>query len=439
MNIWCRRALVDGRFEDGVRLTTDADGRLGELITGTVAQPGDLVVGTAVPGFANAHSHLFHRALRGRTHAGGGDFWSWRRRMYAVAGALDPDSYRTLATAVFTEMVACGYTAVGEFHYVHHRPGGAPYTDHAMELALADAAIDAGIRLTLLDTCYLTGGINAPLEPEQQRFGDGTVDRWLDRWHRLRERLGSDRRGLVTLGAALHSVRAVPEAAISAVAAGLPAEVPLHVHLSEQPRENEECLDRYGVTPTALLDRAGALAVRLTAVHATNLSAADIALLGEAGVTIALCPTTEADLGDGIGPATALARAGAHIAIGSDQNAVIDPLLELRAAEGHERLAARLRGMFSPAELWLMGTANGYVSLGQGVPRARAGLAVGDWCDLVELDDASSRTLGVQAEQLPLAATAADVRTTVVGGQVRRGDPGRLLARALAQIDGSQR
>jgi formiminoglutamate deiminase len=436
--IWCRRALVGGAFVAGVRVEADGEGRITALTAASPPQGADLVLGTAVPGFANAHSHLFHRALRGRTHADGEDFWSWRRRMYAVAGALDPDRYRALARAVFTEMVTCGYTAVGEFHYVHHRPDGTPYPDHDMEVALAEAAEEAGIRLTLLDTCYLRGGIDAPLAPAQQRFGDGTAEAWLERWHRLRDRLGTRPGGLVSLGAALHSVRAVPEEAIATVAAGLPPGTPLHVHLSEQPRENEDCLARHGVTPTALLHRAGALSPRLTAVHATHLSGADIALLGQSGVSIALCPTTEADLGDGIGPATALAAAGARVAIGSDQNAVIDPLLELRAAEAHERLAAGRRGMFDPTELWLMGTANGYRSLGLGEARSLPGLAVGDWCDLVELDDGSLRTVGSRPEQLLLAATAADVRITVVGGRVRdTPDPAGLLAGALAALDGA--
>ena len=385
-----------------------------------------------MPGFANAHSHLFHRALRGRTHDEGGDFWRWREEMYAVAGMLDPERYRALAIAVFSEMLAAGYTAVGEFHYVHHRPDGSPYADHAMELALADAAEETGIRLTLLDTCYLTGGIGQPLNPEQLRFGDGTADAWLERWYSLREALA----GRVTLGAAIHSVRAVPEEAIATIVAGLPPETPLHVHLSEQPLENADSVRAYGVTPTALLNRLGALSERLTAVHATHLDDADVRLLGDARVSIALCPTTEADLGDGIGPARALASAGARPCIGSDQNAVIDPLLELRGLEAGERLASGRRGVFTPAELWTAGSTNGYRSLGLG----RAGFAIGDWCDLVELDAASARTVGSRDGQLVLTATAADVLTTVVGGRVvRNPDNAARLAAALQNLEAETR
>lgn len=437
MRIWCERALVGGEFASHVLVESDAGGRVtGTVIgvnpEGAASNGADLKLGLVVPGFANAHSHLFHRALRGRTHDDGGDFWKWRQQMYSAAARLDPERYRRLAVAVFSEMVASGYTAVGEFHYLHHRPDGQPYPDHAMELALAAAAEETGIRLTLLDTCYLTGGIGQPLSPEQVRFGDGTAEAWLERWHDLRDTLAARHGSLVTLGAAIHSVRAVPDDAIATIIAGLPPEIPLHIHLSEQPLENRQCVDAYGVSPTVLLHRLGALTERLTAVHATHLDGEDLRLLGDAGVSIALCPTTEADLGDGIGPGRALADAGARLCIGSDQNAVIDPLLELRGLEAGERLAAGRRGIFDPAELWEAGSGNGYASLGLG----RAGFGVGDWCDLVELDAGSFRTVGAHASQLVLAATASDVLTTVVGGRVvRLPDVAELLAAALPSED----
>ena len=172
--VWAERVLVDGVVETGVRLETDATGRITRRESGVAAHPGDDLADFVVPGFANAHSHLFHRVLRGRTHDSGGDFWAWREQMYAVAAELDPDAYRELATAVFAEMLAAGYTAVGEFHYLHHRPDGTPYPqEHAMELALATAAREVGIRLVLLDTSYLTGGLGTPLRPEQRAFEIG--------------------------------------------------------------------------------------------------------------------------------------------------------------------------------------------------------------------------------------------------------------------------
>ncbi len=491
-SFWAETALIGGSVQERVRITGTIGSRalagtITAIETGVEPHAGEQKLDTVLPGFANAHSHAFHRALRGRTHDDGGDFWQWRTEMYRVAGRLDPESYRALATAVFAEMVTSGFTAVGEFHYVHHRPDGSPYTAHAMEQALAEAAADSGIRLTLLDACYLTGGIGLPLSAAQRRFGDGgggddagggdadgDAGRWLERWHALRDALPPT----ALLGAALHSVRAVPREAIRRIARELPSGVPLHVHLSEQPQENTDCLEAYGLTPTGLLAEAGLLE-RLSVVHATHLTDDDIRMLGEAGSTVVMCPSTEADLGDGIGPARALADAGARIALGSDQNAVIDPLLECRGLEAGARLASGRRGRFTPAELAIAASSDGYRSLGltprgagrrladatatdaEGLgagrpggpgergPAARdrssdaatdaGGLRLGAPFDLVELDSASTRTAGSRPAQLLLTATAADVRTVVVGGTVRARSgvladgrhPAALLAAAL--------
>lgn len=381
------------------------------------------------PAAANAHSHAFHRVLRGRTHGQGGSFWTWREQMYRAAAVLDPDLYRRLAEAVFAEMLVAGYTAVGEFHYVHHRPDGTAYDDpNTFGRALAEAAESVGIRLTLLDTCYLTSAPGKPLLPEQSRFGDGTVDGWLERWRALAP-LASDR---VTIGAAVHSVRAVSPDDIARIAEALPEGVPLHVHLSEQPAENEASLAAFGRTPTGVLADAGALSPRLSVVHATHLTDDDIALLGDAGVTVVMCPTTEADLGDGIGPARELADAGATIAIGSDQHVVIDPFLEVRALEAHERLRSLARGRFALGELRDAFGAGGFHSLGIADPAG----------DSVDLDPESARTAGADSDQLLYAATSADVREVRVDGEVVARDgrladgrePGRLLAAAIAEV-----
>jgi len=411
MKIWVRRLIRSGEVEAGVLLEADERGTVVAESSAEVCPPDAIALETAAPGFADAHSHAFHRALRGRTHESG-SFWTWRELMYRAAGRLTPDLYREFAAAVFAEMVSAGWTSVGEFHYVHHAPGGEPYPDHAMEVALADAAEAAGIRLVLLDTAYLAGGVGAPLAPEQARFGDADAEAYLRRWHALRDVL-ADRSALVTLGAALHSVRAVPRSALGVIERGLPAEVPLHVHLSEQPAENDDCRAAYGVSPTELLAAEGVLSPRLSVVHATHLTDEDIRLLGEAQVTAVFCPTTEADLGDGIGPAHELLAAGAPLAIGSDQNAVVDPLLELRGLEAGERLRSLRRGRIAPAELWRAGSDAGYASLGLAAP-AR----VGGPLDLVELDPRSIRTAGSRPEQLPHTATAADVVRVVVGGTV---------------------
>jgi formiminoglutamate deiminase len=392
------------------------------------------LAGVVLPGFANAHSHAFHRALRGRTHAGGGTFWTWREAMYSLASRLDPDNYLALARAVYAEMALAGITTAGEFHYVHHGPGGQPYADpNAMGHALQQAARDAGLRLTLLDTCYLEGGLGAgghlPLDELQLRFSDKTVDAWaarvdlLDAWP-----------GTVT-GAAIHSVRAVAREDLAGVAAAS-AGRPLHVHLSEQPAENRAAQAYYGRTPTALLADAGALTPRTTVVHATHLPAGDIQVLGDARVTACFCPTTEQDLADGIGPARALADAGVRLSLGSDQNAVVDLIGEARALEAGERLASLERGRFRPDELLAAATAHG--SLGW----ADAGaIAPGMRADLVCVRLDTVRTAGVDPAQVLLAATAADIDSVwvdgapvVSGGVHRLGDVARLLAKAIDEL-----
>lgn len=427
--IWVDTFVRGGDTLRSVRLKHEA-GVLVDEQQGVAAQDSDLLIGTAFPAFGNAHSHVFHRLLRGRTHADGGTFWSWRDKMYAIAGALAPDSFERIAAASFTEMVSSGWGAVGEFHYVHHRNDGVPYPDHDMEMALARAARSAGIRLTLLDTCYLAGSIGEGLASEQLRFGDGDAASWLERWFALRDRLAADHPEVV-LGAAIHSVRAVPAAAIAAIARGLPADVPLHIHLSEQVAENEQSFAAYGQSPTEVLADAGVLSSRLSVVHATHLTEGDIALLGAAGVHAVFCPTTEADLGDGIGPARELVDAGARLAVGSDQNAVVDPLLEVRGLEAGERLRSQTRGRFTPAELVGIGTRSGYASLGRSAPGEIGGLL-----DLVEVDGASVRTAGSLAEQLPLSGTASDVVRTIVAGRVAydRSRDSTRLARAAADI-----
>ncbi|MHA7277550.1 formimidoylglutamate deiminase [Arthrobacter sp. Hz1] len=454
ISFWCEQAWVGGHgIQHRVRIDADDDGTITGVTTGSDAGPDDSLElsGVVFPAAANAHSHAFHRVLRGRTHDDGGDFWVWREKMYKAAGALTPTGYEHLATAVFAEMVVTGWSSVAEFHYVHHQPGGAPYGPgsggnsgggnsgggpHAMELALCRAAVAAGIRLTLLDTCYLAGGIDAPLNPDQERFGDADAGAWLERFADLRRVVAEQfDPAFITVGAALHSVRAVPEDALRTLAAGLPTDVPLHIHLSEQPTENADCLSQYGTTPTGLLHRRGLLSDRLSVVHATHLTPDDIARLGEAGTTAVFCPTTEADLADGIGPARALRDAGARIALGTDQHAVIDPWLEMRSLEHGERLASGQRGRFTPADLLDAATTGAARSMATPV----AAITVGSPCDLVSLNQRSLRTAGSAPGQLPLTATAADVTAVVIAGRLiarnghhlTLGDPAVLLTAAL--------
>jgi formiminoglutamate deiminase len=413
---WAGHALLPGGPATGVTVAV-SNGVITSVEAGT--RPGDAtrLPGVLLPGFANAHSHAFHRALRGRTHDRGGTFWTWRERMYAVASRLDPDTYLALARATYAEMALAGVTAVAEFHYLHHAPGGHLYADpHAMDHALRQAASDAGIRLTLLDTCYLAGGFDTGLDDVQRRFADRDVDAWAAR------AAGAD-------GVAVHSVRAVPREALKAVATAA-AGRPLHVHLSEQPAENAACLARHGLTPTGLLAAEGVLSPAATVVHATHLTGDDIALLAASGTGACFCPTTERDLADGIGPARALRDAGVALSLGSDQ------IEEARALEMHERLASGERGRFTPADLLTALTAHS--ALGQ--PDAGR-LEPGAPADLVAVRTDTVRTAGCDPAQVLLAATAADVDTVVVDGRViveggrhRLGDVGVLLHDAITPL-----
>jgi formiminoglutamate deiminase len=432
---WCEQAWLGTGPVAGVRVVVER-GRIAE-VTVADAAPGDQrLPGLVLPGFANAHSHAFHRALRGRTHDRGGTFWTWRQRMYAVAARLDPDGYLALARAAYAEMALAGITCVGEFSYLHHPPGGGRYADpNAMTEALVQAAADAGVRLTLLDTCYLAGGLDGgghlPLDDVQRRFADGDAAAWAERVALL-----PCRDGLV-VGTAVHSVRAVPADQLPAVAAAASGR-PLHVHLSEQPAENDACRAFYGRTPTRLLADAGVLGPRTTAVHATHLTDVDVALLGGTGTAVCACPSTEADLADGIGPFPQLRDAGAPLCLGSDQHATIDLLAEARLLEAHERLGSGERGRFRPAELVGVLTVAGHGALGW--PDAGR-LAPGQRADLVAVRLDTPRTAGCAPGQLVMAATAADVHTVLVdgrvvvsGGEHVLGDVGRLLAAAITPL-----
>ncbi|WP_425581323.1 formimidoylglutamate deiminase [Streptomyces sodiiphilus] len=463
---WAEYALLDrppegpgpaGRaVEPGVVVTTGPDGTITALRTRVPGPPVGAVSlrGLTVPGLANAHSHAFHRALRGagEVHlhrpgpggsgpAAGGSFWSWRDTMYEVAGHLDPDTYFSLARAVYAEMALAGITCAGEFHYLHHAPGGSRYADpNAMGEALAAAAAEAGIRLTLLDTCYLTSGFGTGPTVPQLRFSDGTADAWAERAGALRDgpRLRT--------GAAVHSVRAVPAEALSTVAHWARERgAPLHVHLSEQPAENDACREAHGRTPTRLLADHGVLGPGTTAVHATHLTGEDIALLGESGTGVCLCPTTERDLADGIGPAGRLRQAGVALSLGSDSHAVIDLLEEARAVEMHERLTTGRRGHFTATELLAAASGNGHAALGW--PEAGR-LETGAAADFTTVALDTVRTAGppaaLAAETVVFAAGAADIRDTVVAGRhiVRDGThqlvpdvPGALAA-AVAAVRG---
>ncbi|MFF8095834.1 formimidoylglutamate deiminase [Streptomyces sp. NPDC016675] len=437
---WLEHAWLGTHVEPGVAVDV-RDGRVTAVRTDTPAPPpgAEILRGLTLPGLADAHSHAFHRALRGTVQVGSGTFWTWREVMYSVADRLTPETYHDLARAVYAEMALAGITAVGEFHYVHHAPGGAPYADpNAMGEALIEAAAEAGIRITLLDTCYLSSGFGRAPDAHQRRFSDGTAQAWAERSSLLKER------DHARIGAAVHSVRAVPADQLATVAHWAEQRrAPLHVHLSEQTAENDACHAAHGCTPTRLLADHGVLGPRTTGIHNTHLTDEDIALLGDSRTGTCMCPTTERDLADGIGPAAALQRAGSPLSLGSDSHAVVDLLEEARAMELNERLRTRTRGHWTAAALLRAATADGHAALGWDDVGT---LETGARADLTTVALDSVRTAGppprLGAETAVFAATAADVRHTVVGGRhvVRDGahtlvpDVPGALARAVAAL-----
>lgn len=407
-----------------------ADGRIARVLPASDA-PADAerLPGLALlPGFANGHSHAFQRDIRGVVERVDparpeDDFWTWREAMYAAAGSHDPDSMHDVARRAFRQMRRAGYTAVGEFHYVQHRPDGTFYDDpNAMAKAVCTAAEAEGLRIVLLLVAYERGGHARPLADGQRRFVDPTVASYLARLDALAA-WASDR-PLVTVGAAPHSMRACSRAWLEAIAARTRAlGLPLHVHASEQPREVEESLAEHGLRPVALLGAAGALGPLTTIVHGTHVDAAEIALLAAAESTVCVCPTTEANLGDGYAPVRALFEAGVPMSIGSDSNTIIDPLVEARELEHiARRTALRRNVLVRPGEdgparvlldvLWDFGAR----SLGLPEPRIAAGAPA----DLVALDLGDDEIAGVADEHLAaalvFAGSARLVRRTWVAG-----------------------
>jgi formiminoglutamate deiminase len=358
--------------------------------------------GWTIPGLANVHSHAFQHALRGSTESGGGDFWAWREQMYRAAEGWTAGSYVEHCRGVFREMLQAGITAVGEFHYLHG-------LGNELGEAVALAATQEGIRLTLIDACYLQGGVDGrPLEGAQRSFSDGDVDGWVARMDDLM--LGEE----VRIAAAIHSVRAVDAPSMRKVAEwARKHKAPLHIHLAEQPAEVEECIAVNACTPTQLLEREGILGPDLTAVHAIHVDEQDIALLGRHRVSIVACTTSERDLGDRVGQLGRLAAAGSPICVGSDSNAVIDVLEEARGLELDQRRATGRRVHHEPHELFRAATIGGMRALGWPGGDLKGGMLA----DFITIDsprfDAKKR---LDLAYLMFCRSGVDVNNVVVGG-----------------------
>lgn len=374
------------------------------------------------PGFVNLHSHVFQRALRGHTHrplSAQDTFWTWRRAMYAEAARLNPERLYTIACQTYREMLTAGYTTVGEFHYVHHQPDGTPYAhSDAMAEAILQAGRTVGLRVVLLLSAYAQSGFDCPPEEEQRRFCDRSVEAYLQRVEALRS-------AGVLLGVAPHSVRAVPQDWLQAIAQySRKHALPLHVHADEQLTEVEQTRAARGCTPIELLDRCAALDARTTVIHATHASPGEIALLATRGCTVCVCPTTEGDLGDGIAPYAELLAAGIPLAIGADSNTRLDPFEEVRWAEYSARMRYQRRrvligsALAAPGPFLLtMGTVAGARALGQACGEIAPGLLA----DLIAVDLTHPMLAGWTAEDLPdvlcFGATAEVIVGTWVQGR----------------------
>jgi len=451
LKIYADTALLADGWADAVVLEVGADGRIAALERGAAPPPrAERAAGPVLPGMPDLHSHAFQRALSGHVErrAGDDDFWSWRALMYDFVARVTPRQLEAIAAWLYVEMLEAGYTQVSEFHYLHHAPDGRPYDELAeMSGRIAAAAGRAGIAITLLPVLYAHGGFGgAPPDPAQLRFvNDG------DRYARLLDALlaALGNAADVRVGAAPHSLRAVTPAllagAIEALDALAPG-APVHVHVAEQEREVLECIAWSGARPVAwLLDRAP-VDGRWCLVHATHLTDTERDALAASGAVAGLCPTTEANLGDGVFPAVEYLAGGGRIGIGSDSNVSVSPVEELRLLEYGQRLAHRRRGLLAEraggsvgATLWRRAAAGGAqvsgFDCGRLAPGARADLVVLDAAAPVLLDKRGDAIL----DALVFAGNTPLVRDVMVGGRwrVREGrhpDRDALLARYHAAL-----
>lgn len=438
---WLPDLLFTGqRFESGLALVADASGRIARLsrIPEDLAAARRLPGRALLPGFVNAHSHAFHRVIRGRTEfrAGGerDTFWTWREMMFQAAIFLDPDDLYHVARMAFLEMALAGITTVGEFHYLHRDPHGRPYAEpNAMALAIARAAAEVGLRLCLLHSAYARAGWRRSPSIAQQRFIIPTPQEYLESYEELRNRLApASATRMAWTGFAPHSVRAVPPDYLRAILPAMRASgAPVHMHLCEQTDENEACLAEHDTTPVGLIEREGGLHAAFTAVHAIHVANHEVGALARAGAHVCACPTTERSLGDGINPSDTLDHRGVRIALGTDSNTQIDPLEDARELECHLRLKHLHRIVLGPQpsattnvtpsalahSLLACATRHGAESLQAPAGALEPGLAADFFT--IDLDDpalagADSDTL---ASSLIFSSSRACIREVFVGGR----------------------
>ena len=411
MIISAEKIVIGGRCHQGLGIHIDSSGRIASVapiseLQGSEEPMEHLAGKVLMPGMINAHSHAFQRLLRGRTHLAGpvqDNFWTWRKLMYQVASTLSPESIRVASRQVFLEMLLSGVTTVGEFHYVHHQVGGAPYDDPSLlALAVIEAARDVGIRIVLLRTVYLRGDFDTEPSEHQRRFCDGSLEDASTRIAALQSAVTGSGEERVSVGVAAHSVRAMSKENIVSLKA-LHGNLPWHIHVSEQRREVESCKEVYGVGPVELLARGGVLDGLTTLVHATHLEPGEAERIAEFDAMVCVCPSTEADLGDGLINATALAELEVRMALGTDGQTLSSVLQEARRLEMHERLRRETRnalaleeGASPVARIFAGATVHGARSL-----NVSAGeLAEGLWADCVSYDLNDPLLVGLDDDSL---------------------------------------
>jgi formimidoylglutamate deiminase len=409
-----------GRVQKGAALTVRAGvvEAVGEPAAGAVVVP--LPGRALLPGMVSAHSHAFQRAIRGRTEhreTSRDDFWTWREAMYAAAERLDAGDLYRVSKFCFLEMARAGLTAVGEFHYLHRDPAGKAYADpNELDLAVARAAQEVGLRVVLLRVAYARSGFGLAQNPRQKRFIESSPDEYLRNLHGLAKQ--------VPVGAAPHSVRACPAEWIREIAAeARRQDWVLHLHVSEQPGEVEQCKAEHGTTPALLLEKLGAVHDRMTAVHAVHLTPEEISLLGKARANVCACPTTERNLGDGILRADKLLAARVALCVGSDSEVQLSPLEDARQLEYHLRLADLQRAILDTepagpgglgAKLYGIASAGGMRSLGlQG-----GSLQPGEPADFVEVDLDDPSIAGANLDDLMANVVFSLERTALRGTYV---------------------
>jgi formimidoylglutamate deiminase len=385
--VFARKALLPDGWTDDVALELDG-GRIAGVLRGADAAGADQELGCVIPGLCNAHSHAFQRALAGHTEqrspAGRDNFWSWRERMYELAGRVSAEALTAIARQAYCEMLGAGYTAVAEFHYLHRDPTGNDKGD-AMFEAIVTAARDSGIRLTYVPVHYERAGFEDPEPTAQQASFALPVDEFLAHYERVTSR--NDEAVNVAIG--VHSLRAVSHESLLQVAATAGATVPMHIHVAEQRREVEQCFSSYGRRPVRWLLENFEVGSNWCLVHATHMDEEETAALAQSGAVVALCPSTEANLGDGLFPLHDYLTHGGHIAIGSDSHISINPFEELRWLEYGQRLASHSRNVVSlrdshvGSELFARALEGGALAAGQPV----VGIAEGAAADLVALWD----------------------------------------------------